>query len=272
MRYSKVQYLCWLFSGAEISLLKECPTDFNRQASIGFTILMTCLFGGLAGGFAASKFSGGALLPTLVFGIVWAALIFSIDRSMVVTLKKNPEQKKQAFWIPFVARAVLAGLLAFMISIPLEIYIFQDEIGMQLQIDDANKANNQQTKREKQLGLHGEQQEQTQAETERTRQENLANSEPQDAAYQLLKQQAHEKQGEAGQKRKKANEIPLDKLKSKIPTYPRSWPDGTTRTPGLLAGPAYQAWTEAGSNKAQLQREPIMRMGYDANCSFKCQV
>ncbi len=42
-KYSKIQYLFWLLSGAEISILKDCPTDYNRQAGIGFTIFMTTL-------------------------------------------------------------------------------------------------------------------------------------------------------------------------------------------------------------------------------------
>ncbi|UYZ58056.1 DUF4407 domain-containing protein [Hymenobacter latericus] len=134
MPYSRIQYLCWLFSGAEISLLKECPTDYNRQASIGFTILMTCLFAGMAGGFAAWRFSEGSILAAGIFGLVWAMLIFSIDRSMVVTLKKDPTKPKGGWGkvIAFSARMVLAGLLAFLISLPLETYIFHVQIDNEL--------------------------------------------------------------------------------------------------------------------------------------------
>jgi len=42
-KYSKIQYFFWLLSGAEINILKDCPTDYNRQAGIGFTIFMTTL-------------------------------------------------------------------------------------------------------------------------------------------------------------------------------------------------------------------------------------
>ena len=145
MRYSKIQYICWLFSGAEISLLKECPTDFNRQASIGFTIFMTCLLAGLSGGFAAWRFTidapgqDGNWIASIIFGLVWGMLVFSIDRSMVVTLKKDPTLERQPFLIPLVTRMILAGLLAFMISIPLETKIFEPEIAKQAK-DDIQKA------------------------------------------------------------------------------------------------------------------------------------
>ena len=144
MRYSKIQYICWLFSGAEISLLKECPTDFNRQASIGFTIFMTCLLAGLSGGFAAWRFTidtpgqDGNWIASIIFGLVWGMLVFSIDRSMVVTLKKDPTLKSQPFLIPLVTRMILAGLLAFMISIPLETKIFEPEIAKQAMDDIQN--------------------------------------------------------------------------------------------------------------------------------------
>lgn len=42
-KYSKIQSFFWLLSGAEINILKDCPTDYNRQAGIGFTIFMTTL-------------------------------------------------------------------------------------------------------------------------------------------------------------------------------------------------------------------------------------
>ncbi|QIX62722.1 DUF4407 domain-containing protein [Hymenobacter sp. BT18] len=144
MNYSALQYLCWLFSGAEISLLKECPTDYNRQASIGFTIFMTCLLAALSGGFAAWTFTldptthEGNWVASVIFGLVWGLLVFSIDRSMVVTLKKNPTVTKQPFFIPLVTRMLLAGLLAFMISIPLELKIFEPEIEKQALEDIQN--------------------------------------------------------------------------------------------------------------------------------------
>lgn len=126
-KYSKIQYFFWLLSGAEISILKDCPTDYNRQAGIGFTIFMTTLLAFFSGSYAGYYF-GESYLTSIIFGIIWASLIFSIDRSMVVTLKKDPTKKKQNFWTPFLSRSVLAILIAFIISIPLELLVFRDSI------------------------------------------------------------------------------------------------------------------------------------------------
>ncbi|SDL60936.1 protein of unknown function [Pedobacter steynii] len=121
-------------SGCEIRILKECPTDYNRQAGIGFTIFMTTLFGVFAGGYAGYYFTENFMTAS-IFGLIWGLLVFSIDRTLVVTLKKNPTKTKQAILLPLLGRGVLALLIAFIISIPLELLIFSDQIAIQREFD-----------------------------------------------------------------------------------------------------------------------------------------
>jgi hypothetical protein len=133
--YSPVQYFFWLFSGCEINILKNCPTDFNRQAGIGFTIFMTTLFAFAAGSYSGYYFTKD-YFSAFGFGLIWALLVFSIDRAMVVTMKKDPTLKAQPFWIPLISRGFLALLIAFVISIPLELLIFRDQIEIQKKKDE----------------------------------------------------------------------------------------------------------------------------------------
>lgn len=130
-KYSNLQYFFWLLSGAEINILKDCPTDYNRQAGIGFTIFMTTFLAFFSGSYAGYYF-GESYVSAILFGIIWGSLIFSIDRSMVVTLKKDPTKEKQNFWPAFLSRAVLAILIAFIISIPLELLIFKENIDLHM--------------------------------------------------------------------------------------------------------------------------------------------
>ena len=106
-KYSPIQYFFWMISGSEISVLKDCPTDYNRHASIGFTIFMTCVFAGFAGGLAGYSIAGNSWEGGLIFGAIWALLVFSIDRSMVVSIKKNPNKEVNP-WQFLIPRAVLA--------------------------------------------------------------------------------------------------------------------------------------------------------------------
>ena len=112
----------WFVAGADIEMLSLCPLDFKKYEAIGMTILMTSLVGFAAGSSAAWYFTEDALW-TLVFGLFWSLLIFSIDRSLVVTLKKDP-YKKSYYVLPLVFRGFLAILVAGIMSIPLELLVF----------------------------------------------------------------------------------------------------------------------------------------------------
>ena len=121
----EVSYLTrflWFVAGADVEMLSLCPLDSKKYEAIGMTILMTSLVGFAAGSSAAWYFTEDALW-TLVFGLFWSLLIFSIDRSLVVTLKKDP-YKKSYYVLPLVFRGFLAILVAGIMSIPLELLVF----------------------------------------------------------------------------------------------------------------------------------------------------
>jgi len=128
------QKFLWNVAGAETPILEKCQTDYKKFSAIGATILMTAFIALCAGTSAAWYFTqkgtddSGAFGWSLLFGAIWATLIFCIDRSLVITLKKK-ENRKSTWWvIPFVSRAALAIIVAFMVSIPLELVIFEDYI------------------------------------------------------------------------------------------------------------------------------------------------
>ena len=131
---SRFQRFLWTVSGAELDILEKCRTDHKKFAAIGATILMTAFIAFCAGTSAAWYFTqsgdetSGSLGWAMLFGLIWALLIFCIDRSLVITLKKDPSAKKQKFWVPLLSRSALACIIAFMVSIPLELVIFEDFI------------------------------------------------------------------------------------------------------------------------------------------------
>jgi hypothetical protein len=137
MNKSKVSLLyrfLWNLSGSEISVLRNCRNDHSRHASMGLILFMTWLFASFAGGFAGYYF-GGSIKLAICFGLLWGLLIYSIDRGMVISLKKDPNAEKQPFWFPFLTRAALGILIAFFISIPFEILVFNEEIIIQMDKD-----------------------------------------------------------------------------------------------------------------------------------------
>ena len=93
---NRFQKVLWTISGAEITILEseKCRTDHKRFGAIGATIAITTFIAFLSGTSAAWYFTQrgtdttGHMGWAIAFGFVWATLIFCIDRSLVITLKK----------------------------------------------------------------------------------------------------------------------------------------------------------------------------------------
>lgn len=132
MRYSKLQYFFWLLSGSEISVLEQCENDYNRHANIGLMIMITSLFAAFTSFVAGYTFAPDNLLAVSLFSSAWALLIFAIDRSMVNSIKRDPNAAVQPFWSYFIPRLILAFILAFFMSIPLDHIIFEEKIERQM--------------------------------------------------------------------------------------------------------------------------------------------
>lgn len=114
----------WFVAGVDIETLAMCPFDHKKYEAIGMTILMTSLVGFASGSSAAWYFTADGLW-TLIFGVFWSILIFSIDRSLVVTLKKDPYKNNiHSYIVPLISRGVMAVLVAGIMSIPLELLVF----------------------------------------------------------------------------------------------------------------------------------------------------
>lgn len=147
---NRFQRILWTISGAEIPILEseKCRTDHKRFGAVGATIAVTSFIAFLSGTSAAWYFTQrgtdttGNIGWAMAFGLVWATLIFCIDRSLVITLKKNPEVKNKFWWlVPLLSRAALAMIIAFMVSIPLELVVFEDFIAEQEFFWNENKSN-----------------------------------------------------------------------------------------------------------------------------------
>lgn len=143
---TKLQRFLWTVAGAELDILEKCRTDHKKFSAIGATILMTAFIAFCAGTSAAWYFTqsgestSGSIGWSLLFGFIWALLIFCIDRSLVITLKKDPLLKRQKFLVPLISRSLLAWIIAFMVSIPLELVIFEDFIAEQKFFFDESSA------------------------------------------------------------------------------------------------------------------------------------
>jgi hypothetical protein len=131
-------------SGAYLDILEQedCKNEHNKYIGIGSAVFFTAVFAFLSSSYALFTVFKSYCFAVL-FGMIWAGFIFSLDRYIVSTLKKeNGKYCKNEIWnglanrlmeiFKATPRIALAVLLAFVISKPLELKIFEREIENEL--------------------------------------------------------------------------------------------------------------------------------------------
>ncbi|MBL0330035.1 MAG: DUF4407 domain-containing protein [Bacteroidetes bacterium] len=151
--FRKVETFFLWSSGADLSVLQQVPMEKNKFLGIGGTIIFTALMASFAGGYAfftafkesfqLSNSDGIKVEIILVksyylavfFGIFWGALIFNLDRFIVSTFGVGDGKKTISRQELFEAtpRLIMAIILGFVISTPLELKLFEKEIKVEVE-------------------------------------------------------------------------------------------------------------------------------------------
>lgn len=131
-------------SGANLNILndKDCHNEHNKYVGIGSAVFFTAVFAFLSSSYALFTVFNNPI-TAIFFGIIWAGFIFSLDRYIVSTLKKehgkhhdneliNGLINKGIEVLKATPRIALALLLAVVISEPLKLRIFEREIENEL--------------------------------------------------------------------------------------------------------------------------------------------
>jgi hypothetical protein len=122
-------------SGADLSILKKCPSETSKYAGIGATIFFTGLFAALAAGYALYTVFD-SLWAATAFGLLWGLMIFNLDRFIVSSMRKEGKGRE---WVMAAPRLILALLISVVIARPLELKIFEKEIEPELIVMEQQK-------------------------------------------------------------------------------------------------------------------------------------
>jgi hypothetical protein len=137
VKYTILQRLLWSISGNEVWLIKKFPTTYKYYSRQGLLFVMTFFFAAFCGAFAGYDF-GGNWWITILFGLIWGLLVYSIDQMMVLTIDKvhvkdlSVKKKLGTYFFP---RLFLGILLALFMSSPLDHFLFEGQIKKQMQIN-----------------------------------------------------------------------------------------------------------------------------------------
>lgn len=129
----------WICAGVNRKILRQCPTDYAKYAGIGGTILFTALMATLSGGYAMSTIftndNKEPIVPlAILFGVFWGLLIFNLDRFIVNTMYSDGKHTiSKGEFIAGLPRIIIAIFLGVVISMPLELKIFEDEIKIKIE-------------------------------------------------------------------------------------------------------------------------------------------
>jgi hypothetical protein len=124
-------------SGADSEILDQCTIkEKNKFIGIGSTLILTAILASLSGGYAIYSTFDSAVI-SIIIGLFWGIVIFSLDRYIVTSIDKKGEWWNQL--LTALPRLLMAFVLAITISKPLELRLFQDAVNKSMgEISDAS--------------------------------------------------------------------------------------------------------------------------------------
>ena len=117
-------------AGADLTILHspECRTEHAKFVGVGSAVFFTALFAWISSSFALYYVFQSYWI--ILIGFIWALFIFSLDRYIVSTIRKGAGFL--AALRSSAPRLLIAIFLAMVVSKPLELRIFQQEIDNKL--------------------------------------------------------------------------------------------------------------------------------------------
>jgi hypothetical protein len=116
-------------SGADLTILEQCPSDRNKYAGIGATVFFTGVFAAIAAAYALFTVFDSYWIAILL-GLLWGLMIFNLDRYIVSSMRKDSRGYRE--FATALPRIVLAVVISIVIARPLELKIFGKEIESEL--------------------------------------------------------------------------------------------------------------------------------------------
>jgi hypothetical protein len=120
--------LIWL-SGAEVAKVVELEEE-SKYIALGASMLIPATLGFFSMGVAGEMLFDASGTCLTAISLAWSAIVLTIDRTLVKSMVRNTSGKFP--WWTIVVRLAIALLLGWIVSIPLEIRIFQKEIKEEL--------------------------------------------------------------------------------------------------------------------------------------------
>lgn len=133
----------WRCAGANVDVLEECPTSQSRYTGMGTIIFFTAVMAFVSMTYALTTvFRDGDIRLAAFLGLLWALMIFSLDRFIVNSMHTDETNGfTRAKAVSGSPRLIMAVFIGIVVSTPLELKIFEQEIEVKLTEIKKAKAN-----------------------------------------------------------------------------------------------------------------------------------
>lgn len=121
----------WWCAGAHQQLLSQFPGEQIKYSGLGGVVLATFALTALSSGYAFYTVFGN-LAWSLLFALLWGAIIFNLDRFLVSTMRKYGVGRRRQMMMAL-PRFFLALLIGLTIARPLELKLFEKEIAVKME-------------------------------------------------------------------------------------------------------------------------------------------
>lgn len=124
---TKIRNFCWWSAGVVPTVLEKCPTNQMKYTAVGVIMVFIALLASVSFAFFLTQTFAMPFFIALLIGFVWGFLIYSLDRVILTSFRKNDTSRAAV-----IQRFILTIALSLIISEPLLIFMFRKEIALEM--------------------------------------------------------------------------------------------------------------------------------------------
>jgi len=140
LKQNKFREFLWFCAGADLQLLRHCPqSERIKEEGIGGVVLATAVLAFLSSSYAfylvfnpasSEGISPFTLVVSIFLGFIWSLIIFNLDRFIVSSSGHGDGTEKITLdeFLGAIPRLLMALIIGFTLSKPLEIRVMQSEL------------------------------------------------------------------------------------------------------------------------------------------------
>jgi len=127
------KFFLWC-AGSSIEVLNNTTqSEYIKHIGFGTLVIIPSIISFISSSYAISTLTEN---PKIYFtvGIIWSMIVFSFDRFIVSTFRKEDSMLKDLRSFRFISRLIIAFFIGIVVSHPLVMFIFEESISEQLNL------------------------------------------------------------------------------------------------------------------------------------------